>query len=315
MGRNNGSKSKQSLKGSGALADYFNAAELRPSAPAESGTSGKMAPEMAPEIASEKTDAASLTRQDLIDLGADLKAYFDTKLAQSISPIAQQLTDLSSSLKEVSGTADAAMELGLAVREETKRLQHSEQQLGQKIAALEAQMRATNLKFRGLPESPEFNANLIPSLASWLASVLHLEDGVAPTILSAYRLGPQSAARPNFPRDVVAQFLYPRSRNAILQRARTGGPLKFEDCTIQVLLDLAPDVLAKRRLLKPITECLHNNKIRFRWSPASDVLVYKEGRQYHAEDLASGKDLLLALKLRLPADLTVDKPCPSSEQG
>lgn len=105
------------------------------------------------------------------------------------------------------------------LQDETRKLQQSEQQLSLKVAALEAQMHATNLKFCGLPESSDLNANLPSSLVSWLASVFNLEDGGAPTILSAYRLGPLSAALPNFPRDVVAQFLYPHSRNAILQCA------------------------------------------------------------------------------------------------
>lgn len=90
-----------------------------------------------------------------------------------------------------------------------------------------------------------------------------------------------------------------------------GGPLKYENCTIQVLLDLALDILAKRHLLKPITESLHANKIRFRWSPSSDILVFKEGHQIRAEDRSSGKDLLMALQIRLPMDLAEDKPCPS----
>lgn len=207
------------------------------------------------------------------------------------------------------------MELGLAVQQDTWQLQQSDQQLCLKVAAVETQLRTTNLKFRGLPELSDLNANLSSSLASWLASVLNLEDGVAPTILQAYRLGPQSAAHPNFPRDVVAQFLYPRSRNAILQRARVGGPLKYEDRIVQVLLDLAPDVLAKRCLLKPITECLHANKICFRWSPTLDILVFRDGRQIQAEDLSSGKDLLAALQIRPPADLADDKPCSSPSRG
>lgn len=79
------------------------------------------------------------------------------------------------------------MEIGLAVQEETKRLQQSEQLLA-KVAILETHIQVTNPKFRGLPEPPDLNANLVSSLASWLALVLKLEDGVAPTILSAYRL-------------------------------------------------------------------------------------------------------------------------------
>lgn len=99
------------------------------------------------------------------------------------------------------------------------------------------------------------------NLAPWLASVLKLEDGVAPTILSAYCLGPVSAARPNFPRDIIAQFLYPRSRNAILQVARKGGPLKYDSATVLVLLDLPPDILVKQCQLKPVTDVLKDSHL------------------------------------------------------
>lgn len=176
---------------------------------------------------------------------------------------------------------------------------------------LEAHIRAANPKFHGLPKSSAFNANLAPSLAS----VLKLEDGVAPTILLTYHLGPLSAARPNFPRDVIAQFLYPQSHNAFLQMARARDLMKYEDCAIQVLLDMPSDVLAKRCLLKPITECLHHNKFRFRWSPSSDILVYTEGRQLWADNISSGKDLLLALHLKLPPDPVTEQSSPSPSCG
>lgn len=265
---------------------------------------------MAPLMAGE----APLSRQDLLNLSADLKSHFDSAIDRKLLPISKQLSELASTLKDVSATAETAMELGLTVQEDARLLQGSQQQLLARVAALETQARASNLKLRGLPESPDLNANLASTLASWLASVLKLEDGIAPTILEAFRIGPLSAVRPNFPRDVVLHFLYPRSRNAVLQLARAGGPLKYKEHNIQVLLDLPPEVLAKRRLLKPVTECLHENRIHFRWSTTSDILIYREGRQLRADDIDSGKDLLLALKLRLPPDLSPRSPAPSTSQ-
>lgn len=218
----------------------------------------KMAPDKqrSEKIVGEAPIVTAITRQDLLDLNAELL----------------------SSIKDVTRTANAAMELGLALQDENKSLQQADHQLHLKVAALEAQSRAANLKFCGFPETSDFNNNLTSSLAMWLASILKLEDRVNPTVLNAYRLGPQVAAYPNFPRDVVAQFLYPRSRNAILKRARTGGIMKYEDHTIQVLLDLGPNILAKRHTLKLVTEILRGNNIRFRWSPLSDILVFKDGK-------------------------------------
>lgn len=109
MGKNS-SKARPSLKGSGSLPDYFNPSESRSSAGRKAD--GKMAPE--------NNEASSLTRQDLLDLGSDFKSYFNSTIAQKLSPIAQQLSDFTSTLKEVSSTAENAMELGLTVQEENK---------------------------------------------------------------------------------------------------------------------------------------------------------------------------------------------------
>ncbi|KAL8182008.1 UNVERIFIED_CONTAM: hypothetical protein K2H54_039538 [Gekko kuhli] len=52
-----------------------------------------------------------------------------------------------------------------------------------------------------------------------------LEDGVAPAIARAYRLGPLARAARGRPRDILINFVYPRSRDRILKEARTKGHL------------------------------------------------------------------------------------------
>lgn len=313
MGKGTVNKAKAGQKGTGPLPGYFHPPETRTSAEAGPPDGTKMAPERGRAETEEDAapSAMAITRQDLFDLSLDLKSHFEATIAQKLTPVMQQLTELSSAMKDVSRTADAAMDLGLALQEDSRNLQQAEHRLRICVTMLESQLRAANLKFRGFPETPDFNNNLASSLATWLASILHLEDGVAPSILNAFRVGPQSTARPNYPRDIVAQFLYPRSRNAILKRARSGGAMKFENHNIQVLLDLTPETLAKRHILKPVTEALRDSNIRFCWSPVSDVLVFRDGRQLHAEDVESGKNLLRALSIRLPPDLLED-PSTSS---
>lgn len=94
MGKITGNKSRQSLKGSGTLQDYFGAVEPKTPTQADLAAVSKMAPETTPE----GPEGAALSRQDLLDLGADLKASFNSMLAQKISPIAKQLSDLASAL-------------------------------------------------------------------------------------------------------------------------------------------------------------------------------------------------------------------------
>ncbi|KAL8215477.1 UNVERIFIED_CONTAM: hypothetical protein K2H54_003589 [Gekko kuhli] len=55
----------------------------------------------------------------------------------------------------------------------------------------------------------------------------------------------------------------------------------------------------KRRTLKIFATKLYNARIRFRWSPTSDIQVFRDGTLHQATDAATGKQLLQLLKLQL----------------
>lgn len=90
--------------------------------------------------------------------------------------------------------------------------------------------------------------------------------------------------------------------------ARSTRSLAFSGSKILVVLDLPQEVLLKRRGMKPITDQLKSKGIRFRWSSSSDVVVVKDGAQYKAEDLASGRTLLAALEISLPSECSPSNP-------
>ncbi|KAL8177429.1 UNVERIFIED_CONTAM: hypothetical protein K2H54_004826 [Gekko kuhli] len=138
------------------------------------------------------------------------------------------------------------------------------------------------------------------------ALVLDLEDGVAPIILKAQRLGPLASVRRDRPRDVLVQFLYQRTRDKILKEARAKNVLMYKDKKILVLLDLPPEVLEKRRRLKLVITKLNDARIRFCWTQTSDIQVYKNGLQFHAKDGVTGKALLSALGLQLSKEEKTD---------
>lgn len=139
-------------------------------------------------------------------------------------------------------------------------------------------------------------------LASWMASFMQLEDGVLPTLISAYCLGAPFVSHPKFPRDILVQFLYPRSCEVVLHVSRTTGPLLYKGHPIMVLLDLTPEILLKQKTLKLITECFKRNNVCFRWLPTSDIIMSQDGSQHWADSLASDHSLLDALGLHLSAD-------------
>ncbi|KAL8172595.1 UNVERIFIED_CONTAM: hypothetical protein K2H54_001007 [Gekko kuhli] len=56
-----------------------------------------------------------------------------------------------------------------------------------------------------------------------------LDNGVAPTIAKAYRLGSLARAAKGHPRDILANFVYPRSRDRVLKEARFKGTLLYRE--------------------------------------------------------------------------------------
>ncbi|KAL8219119.1 UNVERIFIED_CONTAM: hypothetical protein K2H54_007106 [Gekko kuhli] len=90
-----------------------------------------------------------------------------------------------------------------------------------------------------------------------------------------------------------------RSNDRILKEARLKGNLLYKEKKILVLLDLSAETLEKRKSLKLFSSKLYDGKIRFRWSPSSDIIVYKNGVQLLVYDTSSGKDLLKACGIQI----------------
>lgn len=170
----------------------------------------------------------------------------------------------------------------------------------ERIAWLETRARALNLKLRGVPESTDLNSNLSSNLASWLSSFLNVGTDQAPTIVAVYRVGPASAIKPNYPRDIILQFMFSKEREAVLQVARSVTQIQIKGTTIMFLLDLPPEILLKRKMLRPITEKLKEKKICFRWNAASEIVVVRYGMQLKAGDLEAGRHLLDTLNAGEP---------------
>lgn len=257
---------------------------------------------MAPTGEGSGAPSASLTKSDLLEVKEDLKKHLSSLIDSKLNLMMEQIAALSSTVQDVAKTADAAHDECVRNGGHIKALQATERQLKDRIAWLEQRARSLNLKLRGFPESTDFNKNLLHNVITWIMPMVHLEGAVSPTITTAYRVGPPSAIRPNYPRDIIITFLYANEREATLQMARSTSSLTYSGSKILVLLDLPQAVLIKRRGMKPITDQLRSKGIRFRWSSSSDVVVVKDGAQDKAEDLASGRTLLAALEISLPSE-------------
>lgn len=148
-----------------------------------------------------------------------------------------------------------------------------------------------------MPESLDLNADLAATFATSLSTFMNLGTDKTPTIVAAYRVGHATAIKPNYPRDIILQFIFVKEQEAVLQAARSVSQVLFNGTKIIFLLDLPMEILLKRKFLRPITDKLKEKKIRFRWNAASDIVVVHEGAQLRVGDLEAGRILLNELNV------------------
>lgn len=152
--------------------------------------------------------SSRLTKSDLADIKEDLRQHLTNIIDKKLDPMMAQISALSATLKDVADTADAVYVESEKNGGQIKVLKASERQLKDRIAWLEQRSRALNLKVRGVPESTETNRDLLNTITSWLTPLLKTEGTTSVTITSAYRVGPAKSIHPNYPRDIVIQFLF-----------------------------------------------------------------------------------------------------------
>lgn len=95
-----------------------------------------------------------------------------------------------------------------------------------------------NLKLCGFPEGSEENVELRIFISNWLVSQMQLEEGVAPLLDAAYRLGLPRRASNALQRDILIRCADLRIKMKILSLTRTDGQLLFFNYRIQALQDL-----------------------------------------------------------------------------
>lgn len=315
MGKQSANKSRHQGQTPGRMPAYFPAS----GSPAGPTPPDQPAPNMAPRNAREEESPAAgrrdamahgadqeesedsqITRRDLVAVSTELKHHISSLVEGSLQTINAQLKALNDSLKAVADTADKAFDMAAAQEKAVKDLTSADKAIKDRLTILELKSRALNIKFRGLPESQEINNNLPDFMTSWLALLSNEGESRQMALTAAFRLGAASLAKPNYPRDILVIFQSAKDKEAVMTMARHQRALKYKNHNIIALLDLPPDILAKRKVLKPITDQLKSKNVRFRWSATSDIIVMKDGAQYRAEDLPSGRTLLEALEISLP---------------
>lgn len=314
MGKNAGARKRSTDPSTNPVASFFSPAGTRWGGAAENNGAEKMAAATEP-VERDPIDAIprSEWHTELAGGFQKMEEALSNKLTTLIAPIAAQLQDLKQNLEQVSQTAEAAMELAITNQESSKQMQTHQEWATEKIIAMENQMKMKNLKLRGFPEGSEENTELRVFVSNWLANQMQLEEGVAPLLDAAYRLGPMRRASNALPRDILIRCSDLRTKQKIMTLTRSKGHLLFHSYKIQVLQDLLFETLEARRKMKPLTSLLSKEKIKYRWQAVTKVQVVHKGASMIAYDLDSAVPLLEGLGLEVPEDFYVT-PSPKKRE-
>lgn len=189
-----------------------------------------------------------------------------SKLSELLQPISATLEQLNLNIRKVAGVAEVAMELRLTHKGDLKHLQKAETKHSDQLAILGNRQHFFNLKFWGMKESAETEADLNIYVSSWLASVLKLEGECAPLLTQSYRLGKANNPARNFPRDIVTTFADIHIKNQVVEEAKKKGYLLHQQEQVLMFQDLTPETLQKHKELKEIISSLRDVGIRHRWA-------------------------------------------------
>lgn len=237
-----------------------------------------------------------------------LEATIIDRMTALLQPVQEQLSSVKAVVTKTQKTADNVMELALTINNESKMLQMEQDTLKQRIMMVDMEARALNIKIRGLPEKVEGLLDLQTYVINWMATLMQLEIGVAPSLTKARRLGSLLVPKRQRPRDILVTFLYMREKIAFLHSVHKLHPLKFNENDVEIFQDISPKVLGLRRELKPITLQLQKASKQYRWSCPARFQVQHNGSLLTAHNIESGLRLLVATGISLPPECMKKTP-------
>lgn len=106
-----------------------------------------------------------------------------------------------------------------------------------------------------------------------------LDKGVEdlPKIERIHRVGKPKNTEADWPRDITVRFRFFKDKAEIWEKMRRKPPIKYERSELQFFTDLAPETLARRRILKPLLEQMCAKNIKYIWGFPACLIGQKEG--------------------------------------
>lgn len=156
------------------------------------------------------------------------------------------------------------------------KVQAEADRLADKVADLEDRSRRNNLRFRGIPEEvnpQELEQYILQLIAAIMPNTHPLEREMD----RIHRVPKPRAAPEAAPRDVLARFVFFKTKEKLLSHSRKkeGWPPEYQK--LEVYTDLSPTTLLKRKAFAETTALLRQHNIPYRWGYPVKLIVHRNG--------------------------------------
>lgn len=107
-----------------------------------------------------------------------------------------------------------------------------------------------------------------------------------------HRIAKPSHLAASVPRDVLMRIHFYHIKEKLLMGVKAKTPLPAPYTEIQFFPDLSKYTLQMRRQMNPITKCLQNHKIPYKWRYPATILLVRNGQNHTIGNLDKGLKLL-----------------------
>lgn len=210
--------------------------------------------------------------------------------------LTKEIMDIGKHTDQLEGCM-GAVETNIATQQQSfDRLQDDSQSLSSKLEDFENHSHYSNLRFRGFAEHMVDLQSTVTTFLQEMVPTIPLKRlEMEPIHCALVRKHPDGKAR-----DVIAKFLFYRTKEAIIQASRDQQKLLLQGQEIQIFADLSPTTIQKCCDLKSIL-VIWKHQIRYRWGLPFHLSFKAHGHWHHSFTLPTLQSILKNLHL-LDAD-------------
>ncbi|KAJ1081905.1 hypothetical protein NDU88_002077 [Pleurodeles waltl] len=260
-----------------------------------------------------ESDRAPLTRAIIEHLFRSLRNDFappKREIAADIKDLKREVIDLGQCVDTVEQTYDAQEEELDFHRRELLTLQDKNHDLKYQLEDLENRSRRSNIPIKGVPAQAVVAPleDFVVRLFRHVAPALKEQD----TVLDKTHRAGRPARAPGQAQDILTCLHYYKQREVIIVAVRDTTSIEFEGHRVGLYQDLSMIKLQRRRLLRPVTDLLREEGIRYKWGHPFRLLFTWQN------ELCSIRNLEEAQRMEgLPQNLEdqAEKAAPPAQQS